>query len=959
MSGNTQVPAETIVAGSTPSPEDEQRDSSHQPITVVGLGASAGGIEALERFFQKVPPDSGLAFVIVQHLDPDHDSLLAEILQRNTALPIHKVHDRMRVEADNIYVIPPNRYLTITQGVLHLSTPEQPRGRRMPIDHFFISLAQDCYETAIAVVLSGTGTDGTLGAQAIHAQDGMVLVQAPGTAKYDGMPQSVINAGCASHILPVDAMPAVLLSKRPLKHTDTENPGLDRILQILRRNAGYDFSQYKKHTILRRIERRMQLHNINDQRAYARFIQENPLETRALFKELLINVTGFFRDPEAFVVLETEVLPMLLTDKPDSHTVRVWVAGCASGEEAYSIAILLREYMDRTHAHLNVQLYATDLDDEAIAFARNAVYPARIADEVSAERLNRFFVKDENGYKVAQPIREMVIFATQNIIKDPPFLRLDLLCCRNLLIYLESPVQNQLIQMFHYALQPDGILFMSPSEGIGNHNEAFTLIDRKWKFYRVTPGSKSSPRLSAANRHWHSADTHPLPDEAMKTLETINFTELTKHMLLQTFAPASVVTDGQGNILFVHGDTGKYLRPAPGKPSLNVIDMAREGLQEALRTGIDSCVNEGIDVLNREISVAVQPDNRMSRLSVRMLPGPDAGQKLLLISFEEMAQSAPRNDTAAGLAGTAADDRVKELERHLMYTKASLLTTIDEQQAANEETKSINEELQATNEELETSREELQSINEELVTVNTELQLKIEQLSSLQNDIKNLLDNIDVGTIFLDENLLIRRFSREATQLYHMAQSDLGRALGDIKSRLAGGDLIQEARNVLDTLKAYQAKVRTTEGRNYLARIQPYRTLANTISGVVLTFTDITEYVNLEQAIQSARTLSEAIVDTIREPLLVLTPQLSVVAASRAFYQFFQLQPADTMGRPIYEIGSGQWNLPLLREILEKILPDRQTLENFEIKLDFPEIGHQSLRLSAIASCTSSRRWAI
>lgn len=396
----------------------------------------------------------------------------------------------------------------------------------------------------------------------------------------------------------------------------------------------------------------------------------------------------------------------------------------------------------------------------------------------------------------------------------------------------------------------------------------------------------------------------------------------------------------------MHGETGQYLRPAPGKPSLNVIDMAREGLRDALVEAIDACVKTGTEVLNRALAVRVYPRDDMLRVSVRPLPGPDTSQKLLLVSFEDITPSTTPRD-GSEQSGTATDNRIRDLERHLMFTKASLWTTIDEQQSANEETKTINEALQATNEELETSREELQSINEELITVNTELQIKIEQQSNLQNDIKNLLDNIDVGTIFLDEHLVIRRFSRDATQLYHMAPSDLGRALGDIKSRLQDGDLIHEARRVLYTLKPYHANVRTHDGKVFLARIQPYRTLANTISGVVLTFTDITEHVLLEQASHAARKLSEAIVDTIREPLLVLTPELEVVAASRAFYHFFRVEAAGTLGLPIYEIGSGQWNLPDLREILEKILPDRQTLENFGIKLDFPDIGLRVLRLSA------------
>ena len=946
MSGHEQIPVQAPSTDDALFRDVPPADGRRTPANVVGLGASAGGLEALDKFFQKVPRDTGLAFVIVQHLDPSHDSLLAEILQRNTPLQVHKVQDQMPVEADCIYVIPPNRYMTIAQGVLHLTMPEQPRGRRMPIDHFFMSLAQDAYDTALAIVLSGTGTDGTLGAQAICAQGGIVIAQAPATAKYDGMPNSVINAGFASHILPVEAMPAMLLSKKNLlKATDSASLGIDKILLALRRNAGHDFSQYKKQTMARRIERRMKVHNIEDKGVYARFVHENPAETRALFKELLINVTGFFRDPEAFDVLEKTMLPLLLENKPESHVVRIWIPGCASGEEAYSIAILLNEYMGRTKKRFNVQCYATDLDDEAIDVARNGVYPESIADDMSPERLSRFFVNEQQGYKVSQHIREMVVFATHNLITDPPFLRLDLLCCRNLLIYLEPQLQNQLMQKFHYALQPEGILFVSPSEGVGNQGEFFTLIDRKWKFYRVMPASQ--PVLKSRNRLWRSDASTQAADETMKTPESINFTEMTKHMLLQTFAPVSVVTDLHGNMLYVHGDAGKYLRPAPCKPSLNVIDMAREGLQIALRTALQTAINDGVEILNCDVPLLAQQDSAQVRFSVRLLPGPDNKKTLLLISFEEIDGAGSADGPKPDPVGAVPDDRVKDLERHLTYSKASLQATIEGQQAANEEAKSINEELQATNEELETSREELQSINEELVTVNTELQTKIEQLTQMQNDMKNLLDNINVGTVFLDENLQIRRFSLEATRLYHLAQPDIGRPLSDIKSRLEGGDMIAQAQLVLDTLKSHESQVRTTEGSVYLVRIQPYRTVSYTVTGVVLTFTDITEHVRIEKAWLAERRLAEAIVDTIREPLLVLTPELTVVTASKTFYQFFQVQPNHTVGRRIYELGDGQWDIPALREILEKILPDRQTLEEFHTKLDFPEVGCRSLNLNA------------
>lgn len=803
MSGNAQVPVKASPPDDT-HVRDKPKAKPTGAVTVVGLGASAGGLEAFEKFFPKVPRHSGLAFVIVQHLDPSHDSLLAEILQRQTPLPVHEAQDRMEVEADCIYVIPPNRYMSLAKGMLHLSVPEQPRGQRMPIDFFFESMALDRYESGIAIILSGTGSDGTLGAQAIITGGGVVLVQAPATAKYNGMPDSAIKAGWASHVLPVEAMPAALLSKKRLaKLPDAATDGIDRILLALRQSTGHDFSQYKKSTIGRRIARRMTVHNIDDRRVYAQYMQKNPLETRALFKELLINVTHFFRDAEAFEILEKNLLPTLLAGKTASDVVRVWVAGCATGEEAYSIAILLREYMDRTETHFNIQLYATDLDDEAIQFPRNATYSLSISDDVSPERLHQHFVKDEDAYKVSKKIREMVVFATQNVIKEPPFTRLDLLCCRNVMIYLEPQMQELLIPVFHYALLPGGVLFVSPSEGIGNHADLFSPIDRKWKLYRATSVHKLAPKMTVNRRLLEHAHHSQTSDDTMKKIETINFTELTKRVLLQTFALASVVIDVQGNILYVHGDTGKYLRPAPGAPSLNVIDMAREDLQLDLRTAMDTAVTDGLATVKRQVPLRTETGFVQISLSVRVLPKPetDTEQRFLLINFEDTDPpvKAATEETESGVRSPL-DGRIEDLERHLSHTKANLQATIEEQQATNEELKSTNEEmqstneeLQSTNEELETSREELQSVNEELITVNTELQTKIGQLSDMQNDMKNLMDNMNVGTIFLDSHLAIRRFTREATRVYRLAQTDVDRSLGDIKSRLAGGDLLHEA----------------------------------------------------------------------------------------------------------------------------------------------------------------------
>ncbi|MCG6933315.1 MAG: PAS domain-containing protein [Gallionella sp.] len=925
---------------------------------VVGIGASAGGLEAFEHFFRSVPVNPGMAFVLVPHLDPGHSSILTEILQRSTAMPVVEAQDQIRVEPNCVYVIPPNRDMAIFHGSLQLSVPEQPRGQRMPIDAFLRSLAEDQGEHAIGIILSGTGTDGTLGLRAIIGAGGISLVQDPATAKYDGMPASAIQAGYATHVLPVEKMPGVLLSGARIQTLRQQMPqapaavsGMNRILMQLRSATGHDFSLYKKSTIGRRIERRMSQHNIDDIETYARYLKEYPAEIQLLFRELLINVTSFFRDPDAFAVLKKDILPLLLANKLEDYVFRAWVAGCATGEEAYSVAILLREYMDENHQEFRVQLYATDLDDEAIAVARAGVYPPNIAQDVPPERLRRFFVKDDAGYRVKKEIREMVVFAVQNAIKDPPFTRLDLLCCRNLLIYLEAELQDRLIPTFHYALKPGGVLFLSPSESIGSHPGLFEPLNRKWKFYRVVPSAASTRAVMSRDVSLSPGSQEKAPEEGMKKTKETNFAELTRRILLQSYAPASVVTDLKGNIVFVHGDTGKYLRPAPGQATLNVVDMAREGLQLELRVALQNA-GHGTSTQNREVTIKHNGETQAVKISIRPLPEPDG---LLLVSFQDIAQPAPaRPKRGKHEAGTGSTQRIDELEKELAYTRENLQATIEEQQASNEELKSANEELQSTNEELqstneelETSKEELQSVNEELTTVNAELQSKIEQLAGMQNDMKNLLDNINIGTVFLDENLLIRRFTREAANIYRLVATDVGRSLGDIKSNIEGNDLQADAQKVLETLVPCERELHTFDGVYYLARIQPYRTLDNVIEGVVLTFTDISQHVAAEAEIRDSRDLAEAIVDTIREPLVVLDRKLQIISASRSFYRNFKATPDETLGRPIYELGNRQWDIPALRELLEKILPQDQNLEGYTVEHDFPAIGHRRMLLNA------------
>ena len=971
---------------------------------IVGIGASAGGLEAFDAFFRACPADTGMAFVLVPHLDPGHVSLLTEILQRSTAMPVVEALDQIVVEADHVYVIPPNREMAILNGVLQLSVPELVRGQRMPIDGFLRSLADDQAERAIGIILSGTATDGTLGLRAILGGGGVCMVQEPSTAKYDGMPTSAINAGYATHVLPVEQMPAMLLEVvrqgvfrqhvAPIAPEKVQS-GINQILLQLRSATGHDFSLYKKSTISRRIQRRMAQHTIEDELVYARFLKGNLAETQLLFRELLINVTSFFRDPEAFVVLKDTVLPALLKGKPAGYDFRVWVAGCASGEEAYSIAMVLMELQDEIRAaheqELSIQIYATDLDDDAIAVARAGRYPPNIAQDVTPERLRRFFTKDEAGYKVKKDIRDRVVFAVQNVIKDPPFTKLDLLSCRNLMIYLETELQNRLIPNFHYALRPEGVLFLSTSESITSRPDLFSAIDRKWKFYRANH-ALGAPHIKANTDWTWTADTTGRTSHTTQAVAagkvTVsragNIAALSAHALLQNYAPASVTTDSRGNILYVHGDTGRYLRPAPGPVSNNVVEMAREGLQLDLRLAINTAAAQGEPTLNREVAVKTNGSFSAVRFSVRALPREKSGEPLLLVSFEDVAEggglaekpaAAPRPSAARGKRTAAQSTqtpeaaRIEELERELAYSRENLQATSEEQQASNEELKSTNEELQSTNEELqssneelETSKEELQSLNEETITVNSELNAKIDQLTGIQNDMKNLLDSLGTGTLFLDHQLMIRRYTPPAVKVYRLIGSDVGRPLSDIKSNLDNSDLSADLQAVLDTLIPVEREVRSTDGAWYLARIQPYRTLDNVIEGVVLTFTPITDYklasqaaqrateqlaTTLQASTQLAQELAEGIVNTVVEPLIVLDGTLQVVSASSSFYQHFQVSAGQTVGRKIYDLGDGQWDIPALRELLENILPQNQVMDGYVVEHNFPGLGPRRMVLNA------------
>ena len=951
--------------------DPELKSQQNDLIPIVGIGASAGGLEAFEQFFRVIPTDSGIAFILVSHLDPNHSSMLADILGRVTKMPVIEAQDQMAVLPDHAYTIPPNREMTIFHGKIHLTIPDTSIGDRMKIDLFFKSLAEEQGARAIGVIFSGTGTDGTLGLRAIQGSGGISFVQDPKTAKYDGMPRSAINNGYSTFVLPVEQMPDKIVAsvknlfgEMPIHPLVSGEPAdsdktaaISRILRIIRSKTGHDFSQYKKSTINRRIERRMAVHTIEEFTTYARYLEGNLDEVKTLFRELLINVTSFFRDPEAFEVLKNEILPDLIRNKRDLEPFRVWVPACSTGEEAYSLAIIIREILDDLGKDCKIQIYSTDIAEDVIAVARRGFYPTNIAADVSSERLKKFFVIEDDGFRVNKDIREMVIFAIQNVIKDPPFTKLDLLSCRNLLIYLDSEIQSKLIPAFQYSLNPEGILFLSPAESIGSFQDLFKPISQKWKIYQASENSSGIKMMMEIpiNR----TDTQPViqtPGSTPRYTDT-HTVELMRRALLEAYAPPSVITDEAGNLLYVHGETGKFLRPAPGQMSLSVIGMAREGLDLDLRTAIYTARTQKKPVTCKNLQVKTNGGFEGVNLEVRPIISSDSVPGGLIISFlmtnsRGLEEGSTRKRKPRKTESNP--DQIEELQQELKFTKENLHATVEEMQAANEELKSTNEELQSTNEELQstneemgTSKEELQSLNEEMMTVNAELQAKISQYTEVQNDLKNLLSSTGIGTIFLDIDLSIRRFTPEATKIYKLIASDVGRPFSDIKSTIVKDDLVEDARAVIDSLIPQEKEVQNAQNAWFLVRILPYRTLDNVIAGVVLTFTDNSYRKAAEEAVIHAREYAESIVNTVREPLIVLDQDLKVISANRSFYRTFEVSPEEISGRNLTELKDRQWNISSLIMLLNKVISEGTSFEDIEVDIDFPENRRKKFILNA------------
>ena len=833
---------------------------------IVGLGASAGGFEALELFLKHIPPNSGMAFVIVQHLDPTRKCAMAELLQRCTSMKVAQAKDRMRVRPDSVFVIPPNKDMSILHGVLHLFEPKEIRGLRLPIDFFLRSLALDMNRQSIAVILSGMGSDGTLGVREIKEKAGLVLVQDPQTAKFDSMPRNVIDAGLADIVAPVEELPGRILSylKRvPVTlgsdiQPDGKTEGaLEKILILLRARTTHDFSCYKKSTLYRRIERRMGIHQIDKIEAYGRFLRENPHEIDLLFKEFLIGVTSFFRDPAAWQILRDEVVPKLLSTRKGGP-IRAWVAGCSTGEEAYSLAILFMEVMEtmKLKKNFKLQIFATDLDSDAIDRARQGVFPESIAAHMAPEHLDRFFNKEEHTYRLRGEIRESVIFSKHSIIMDPPFTRLDFVSCRNLLIYLTPEMQEKLLPLFHYSLNPGGILFLGNAESIGHFSALFAAVNGKSRIFRRTESAMKPDSIA------FPSSFGSLPPAGQGSLSVpkqhASLQNLAEQLVIQRYSPPTVLVNPEGDILHISGRTGKYLEPAAGKANWNVFAMAREGLRYELAAAFQKAVRQDGPIILRGLKVDTNGGQQFVDITLEKLGEGDPLAGMVIVIFTDTA-----TPTEGGKSGTAAkvsprSRRLADVEKELHRARRELQGTRDEMQSsreelrsANEEMQSTNEEMQSTNEELTTSKEEMQSLNEELQTVNAELQGKVDELSRSNNDMKNLLNSTDVATLFLDNELKVRRFTTQATKIIQLIPGDIGRPITDLASSLLYPDLPEDAREVLRKLGFSEKAINTKDGRWFTVRIMPYRTLDDRIDGVVITFWDISVAKTLEAKLQA------------------------------------------------------------------------------------------------------------
>ncbi|EGK83830.1 signal transduction histidine kinase with CheB and CheR activity [Microcoleus vaginatus FGP-2] len=950
--------------------QEKQQKNQNKLFPVVGIGASAGGLEAFKQLLSHLPIDTGMAFVIIQHMLPTQDSMLDEILARSTQMPVHQVKDGMPIEPNQVYVIPPSFSMTIDQAVLKLTPRAKTYGVFMSVDIFLVSLAAERRNQAIGVVLSGGDGDGAQGLKAIKAAGGITFAQCQESAQVSSMPNTAVATGQVDFTLPPEEIARKIaeigrhpyMVDQPVAESTTSEKAIESkdpiatIYSLLRAATGVDFTHYKQTTLNRRMQRRMLLYKLERIEDYAEYLQDTPTEVTALYHDIFIHVTSFFRDPESFEALSSNVFPEIVKHKSSKTPIRIWVAGCSTGEEAYSIAICLLEFLGDRATNLPIQIYATDISENAIAQARHGFYtPAQVAD-ISPQRLHRFFVQVEGGYQIAQPVRELCVFAKHNLISDPPFSRMDLITCRNVLIYLGPALQKKLLPIFHYGLRPTGFLLLGTSETVGDFSELFTVLDKKNKIY-------TKKLLS----HWLSMDltasNYPVtllnPPLVTESLNEIEIEKQADRIVLNQYAPVGVVINTARDILQFRGQTNAYLEPCPGRASLNLLRMAKEGLRLELRTAIEQASQQQLPIAREGVPIRESEIVRQVTINVIPFPTGAAAKNYFLVLFQDeppipAMPAAVNNGRVKSDVLEGESLEIARLQQELQITKDHLQTIILEHQAANqdlraanEEILSNNEELQSTNEELETAKEEIQATNEELNTINDELQRRNVESTQVSNDLQNLLSTINIPILMVGGDLRIRRFTPAIERLFNLISSDVGRCVSDITHKLKMPELEPMIVDVIRSLNLKVQEVQDREGRWYDLHIRPYRTIDHKIDGAVVMLVDINDLKVSAQQLMEAKNYAETIVETVREPLLVLDLNLRAITANRSFYQTFQVMPIDTEQHSIFDLGNRQWNIPKLRSLLQEILAGKTEFHNFEVEHDFEHIGHKIMQLNA------------
>jgi two-component system CheB/CheR fusion protein len=969
QSNSPSAESEDLEPGSIESSRASEVDISPprgHAFPIVGIGGSAGGLNAFTRLLHALPNDTDMAFVIVQHLDPHHTSHLADILTKSTTMPVRSVEDGLRIEPNQVYVIPPNTTMVLEDGVLRL-VPRDP-GLHLPVDAFFTSLARVQGSRAIGVILSGNASDGSQGVKAIKEECGLTFAQDEASAQHIGMPRNAIATGAIDYVLPPAdiARELVRLSAHPFVRPQSEQAQaeilpqgdgeLARIFKVLRNRTRVDFSHYKANTIRRRIGRRMIVKRASSLHDYVRVLEKEPLEARELFRDFLISFTSFFRDTDGFDALGA-LLKDALANRKSSEQFRVWVPGCATGEEVYSLAILLEELNEKLEIDTPLQLFGTDISDAALEKARAGIYPDSITQDVTAERLHRFFARVDRGFQISKNIREACIFARQDVTSDPPFGHMDLISCRNLMIYLDTTLQRRVLPVFHYSLNDSGLLFLGSAESIAEASDLFSVVDKQNRIYTRKAAAirltmKLTPHLSSASNTEASSAAAAIPGFDLQRKADL--------VLQSKYSPPAVVVDGDFQILHFRGQTGFYLEPTPGQASLNLLRMARDVLVKPLHRMIESASARNISVKESGIVVEHRGEKKEISLEVTPINGPGANERYFIVAFKETPSEPgpPAESNGAPAATVASEPSVleamnRELERQILELREQLRNAnedhevhVEELRASNEEGRSANEELQSANEELSTTKEELQSANEELTTLNEELQTRNSELNVSNGDLSNLLAAVDVPFLMLDNQLRLRRFSEASTKLLRIQSFDIGHPVGSIAGSVDLRELIPLADSVIATLHSEEREIQDQGGRWYLVSIRPYRTVDNRIDGVVMVFFDIDALKRTLQAAEEARDYAEGLIETVREPMIVLDSDLRVERATSAFYETFRVSRAETEGRFLYDLGNGQWNVPRLRELLGESLFRNQAFQDLEVEHTFPHIGRRRMRLN-------------